>query len=527
MSGSVDDTLARSAAATTRKADWKPLFDDIYDYILPYRRTDSDTGKTRVSHLFDSTAVSAAFRFAGRFQAEVTPPNTRWFEVVPGPLYPDDQADMLKRHLEHDHKILFAALDSGEFHTSSMEMYLDLCAGTGVLFVLEADTDEELVNYVCAPFSEVGIECDGKGHVCGVFWEKAYTATEIWKGWPKLQSKMGEKLKKAHEANANSKDWTLVQALTYYPNNNRSKRWRYELILKQEKIQLQEDWSKTCPAIVPRYFRLPGEDIGRGPAMIALPNVRTANKTVELILQAAALSLFGMFTATDDGILNPDKFKVEPGAIVYVESNGTGAYGGRSLERLDMASNVNLSDIVLTDQRAQVKATMMDDQLPPEAGAVRSPTEIVARQRNTNMDIGMAYGRIVSEYLVKLVSRVWEVLDKSNLLTKDIYIDQKMVAVKALGPISRAQNMADIETMVQSLELSLSLGGMELTALVFKVEEIILKIAELNGLPPSLVREKIEREQLMEMIAQIVSQQQQVANETGQPGPADALMGAA
>lgn len=500
--------ISRSERAFNRKSADKYIYDDIYRYILPYRAA-KDPGETkkRLDGLFDSTAVMAAFRFAGRMQSEVTPPMTEWFKLTPGPLATDEQKEQLVRQLKPINAILRAALDTGEFHTASMEMYQDLGAGTGVLFVLPADDDDELVNFVAAPFTEVAIESDSKGHVCGVFWRQCQKAHEWVAAYPHL--KWPQEILTEANSGTSQKEYEAIKSLTYNPKADRKQRWDYDFVLCKEKYELDRTMSEYCPAIVPRFFKFPGEDNGRGPFMIALPNVRVANKVVQLILQAAALSVFPIMTVTDDGILNPDKARIEPGAIWNVESNGTGGFGGRSVETLPLGQNLNVSDIVLQDQRAQIKAAMMDNQLPPSTGAVRSPTEIIELQRNQSFDISTAFGRIMAEFVVKLVQRVCEVMRGSNGILPDWVVpDQKIISVMAVGPLSISQKMAEVEKLVQALELSLSIGGMEMTAMIFKIEEIIERIGTLLGVDPDMIRNEIEQQQLMELVAQMLAQSQ-------------------
>lgn len=527
VSSEVERAMGVATTAFGLKEKWKPLFDDIYRYILPYRQSEYDSaGKEIMAEAFDSTAVQAAFRWAGRFQAEVTPPNIDWFEICPGPLYPKERRDDLKRALETDNELFRLVLNTGMFHTSSMEMYMDFCAGTGVLFALDGDEDDDLVDFVAAPFSEVGITVDAKGRVNSVNWRKKYTAREIYDAWPAFRNKLSPALIKAAEKNSGGKDYEILQSVIRNSGaNDPAKRWTYRLIVETDKSLLTREHSRTCPAIVPRFFMLPGEATGRGPAMVALPNVRVANKQVELILMSAALALFGVFTVTDDGLLNPDKARIDPGGMIMVESNASGGYNGRSIEQLNLPNNFNISDLVLQDQRAQIKGAMMDDQLPAQTGAVRSPTEIIAMQRSQSFDLSAAFGRINSEYVVALVQRVEELLHKRGLIDKGLRIDQRMIMVKPIGPLAQAQNLAEIERVVRAVEIGTGLAGVELVAVTAKMEDIVSHVFELMAVKPSLMREGVERQELMKMIAEMVASQQQVANEAGQPGPIGQLTG--
>ena len=52
----------------------------------------------------------------------------------------------------------------------------------------------------------------------------------------------------------------------------------------------------------------------------------------------------------------------------------------------------------------------MDRSLPPDAGPVRSATEIVERIKELQVDIGPAFGRIMKELVVPLVMRTLQIL---------------------------------------------------------------------------------------------------------------------
>src|SRR3546814_6808214 len=50
--------------------------------------------------------------------------------------------------------------------------------------------------------------------------------------------------------------------------------------------------------------------------MKALPDIKTANKVVELILKNASIAVTGIWQADDDGVLNPATVRLVPGAII-------------------------------------------------------------------------------------------------------------------------------------------------------------------------------------------------------------------
>ena len=45
-------------------------------------------------------------------------------------------------------------------------------------------------------------------------------------------------------------------------------------------------------------------------------DIKTLNKTLELLLKNASLAISGIYTAADDGVLNPNNIRITPGAII-------------------------------------------------------------------------------------------------------------------------------------------------------------------------------------------------------------------
>ena len=160
----------------------------------------------------------------------------------------------------------------------------------------------------------------------------------------------------------------------------REKQWGYFVIYAKDKDFLVQRQMKFSPWIISRYMKLAGESYGRGPLVTALPDIKTLNKTVELLLKNASLAIAGVYTAADDGVLNPQTVRIVPGAIIPVARNG--GPQGESLKALPRAGDFNVTQLVLQDLRMNVKKILLDDTLPPDNMSARSATEIAERMRS-------------------------------------------------------------------------------------------------------------------------------------------------
>ena len=263
-------------------------------------------------------------------------------------------------------------------------------------------------------------------------------------------------------------------------------------------------------------MKVAGEVYGRGPLVTAIPDIKTLNKTLELLLKNASLSIAGVYTAADDGVLNPQTIRIVPGAIIPVARNG--GPQGDSLKMLPRSGDFNVAQIVINDLRMNVKKILLDDTLPPDNMSARSATEIAERMRELSQNLGSAFGRLIAETMVPLVARVMHVMDERGLIAMPLRVNGLEVKVTPVSPIAQAQNMGDIEKITQWVQLSSSLGPEGQMAV--RTGSIADYIADKLGVPANLRTTLEERQQMMEQAAQVAqaAAQQQAA---GQQQPAE------
>jgi hypothetical protein len=112
--------------------------------------------------------------------------------------------------------------------------------------------------------------------------------------------------------------------------------------------------------------------------MLALPDIRTANKTVEMILKAAAYALAPPLMVLHDGVLNPDTLSLAPRSLIRVAR--TGGPMGRSIEPLNLGQNVDVGQIVLEDLRQNISRTCSAASCRPTRARCARPRDHRAHQ---------------------------------------------------------------------------------------------------------------------------------------------------
>jgi hypothetical protein len=150
----------------------------------------------------------------------------------------------------------------------------------------------------------------------------------------------------------------------------------------------------------------------------------------------------------------------------------------------------------------------MDDSLPPDNMSARSATEIVQRMKELAQNLGSAYGRLITEAMVPLVRRVLYIMDERGLIDLPLKVDGLEIKITPTSPLAQAQNMEDLEKVLQFAQIAQAAGPAGQVAL--NQDNLIDYIAEKMGVPQSILNNREERQQIAaEMQQQMMAMQQQ------------------
>lgn len=523
---------SRSKKAWDDRNRYNQIFDDLYRFVMPYRIAglhQKSVGQKLTNDLFDATGLHAATSFVGRMQQEVTPPFQDFFAYTAGPLLKRKGNDVkeLDEDLQEMSAQVNAALSTSNFSSASAEMYFDFFGGTGAMLMLEGDARQPIRN-VSVPVGELAMELGPYGEIWGRYWARTYSAWMLEEEWP--DGRFSDELRQVirHEQD---KPIGIEQATVW---NSKTGQWELSVYRKdggagatqavKEEPEIWNEGFRTSPWITPRFYAVPGEPLGRGPGMLMLPFVKTLNKTRELELQAAAMALFGVWTAVDDSVFNTATARFKPGAFWKVASNGGSR--GPSLQKLDVPGRFDLSRFVTQEERDQINKVGFNRQLPPDTGAVRSPTEIMARIKDLDIDLGGVYGRVALEIVFPVAQRAADILANMGILETQLTVDQMTVGLKVLSPIANSQKAAKAKTRVDYMQIVASLFGREGLAAACRLNTAIPELARDMGVSeseiPTADEAKAIQQQIVDQAAAMVAKEQLKAGAAAPP-PEDDL----
>ena len=453
MAGSTnprDPDLVRFDAAKEKRTRWLPLLDEAYEHCLPqYPRpsdTDPNPGEKRGSSIYDATAGQALDDRAAETHDQLFPAFMEWMDFAPaadiGDLSDEDQKALSAKFEEARGKF-HGAIEASNFHIEMPLAIRDAYVSTGAITV-DPGTPDNPLDFGAVNIGRLAVEEARDGVIRTVFRERKERLRELTDLWPR--GDFPETL--TTRAKSNPEDLIeLLEAELWEP---KAENTRYRVMVQghggangwHDILKETLDAQRT---ICFRLDKAPGETIGRGPAIGTLPDIKTANKVVELVLKNASIAVTGIWQADDDGVLNPANIKLVPGAIIPK------AVGSQGLSPLEAPGRFDVSELVLNDLRERIRSAIAGPDLPPTDQGVRTAYEIGERKAKRNAVETPRMLRLLNELYYPLSRRVLAILTHPSMAGSpfhiaDIEIAGRKVVPRPISPMVRLRDQAEADT---------------------------------------------------------------------------------
>lgn len=388
--------------ALDARAPWLNRWDAAMRYTMPTDDTDAAT-------LFDATAADAVDNLAASIYSLMTPPESLWISLVPeSDASPD--ADVATAALR-------ANLNDSNFYTTIHQCYLDLVIlGTACLFMAETPIGaSSAFSFTAVPMRDIAILPGA------VFHTATMPACEVLEKYPTWTppADVADQIK--HDP---ATPLRLVQSLV----GTEFTAW-LDVGGNLENNIVARGTFETNPYIIFRWSVLSGEQYGRGPVLRALPDIKTANKVVELVLKNATIAVSGIWQADDDGVINLNNINLTPGAIIPK------AVGSSGLTPLSSGADFDVSQIILKDLRERIRHALLADRLGLLSEKEMTATEIMARNSDMMRILGATYGRLLHEFIRPLTDRGLQILSRRGVIAPIVLNSD--AELKYIAPIAQ------------------------------------------------------------------------------------------
>jgi hypothetical protein len=486
-----EQTLSNADMAKAQFDKVSYILDQCYEYCLPLRQRSylNDPGSKRTDRLFDSTAIASLHDFASSMLDDVWPADQKPILLEAGPDVDPAEREEANKILSRLADRAILAINNSNFRSAAHESFLDWGIGTGAMAIEQGDPVEPIV-FTALPLTQVWLMRGPMGGYDGLYWPREIKLSDIRVIWPK--AKLPDDL---DPVKTPQRMVSIVRAIERDRSERGAETWIDRIFIKEKKFLMLEETYKgygSCPFVAFDYNRTAGETIGRGPAQIALPDIKTLNKTQELTLENADLAISGVWQAEDDGIINFDNLRLNPGSVIPK------APGSKGLEPIQSPARFDVSALIIEDMQNRIKAIFQTENLGPPTGTPMTATEVLQRTRDRAKRQSGPYNRLLTEFLNPIVRRVAYLLD-----SEFPKIDGKKIVLRPLAPITRAQAQDDILRHQQAFQIAGQLFGPQVLNLFVDQGNFLEFLENKMGLDPNVIRSDVEREQLARQIAEL------------------------
>lgn len=469
--------LRRADDLFTGQRLWLPAWQELSDFIQPRKaniQVQRSPGQSLTDRLFDSTAIHANELLAASMQGALTSDAFRWFGLR-----------LRGVELEKDHQVavdlewcaqdMYDALAESNFQAETHEVYLDLpCFGTAAVFVEErtprVGVAPGALRFTALPPGSFAIDEDEEGRVDTVFRKfklSARAAAAAYGVSPGPgQPGVGKQVEAALQKNP-AQRFEFLHAV--YPREDWMPNSRTRLPAKKFPIAsmyvdvegrtvAHESGYNEPPIMVPRWTKSSGEVYGRGPGDVALPDIKTLNKAVELKLKAWAKVVEPPLMARDEGVITkpPD---LRNGGLTYV----------RDMEAIkplhELGGRLDVASMEEEKTRQAIRRMFFSDQLQLQEGPQMTAYEVQVRYELMQRILGPTLGRTNVEFLNPMVARVFwirlrasgkdsayrriEAWCRANNVALDIEYE---------GPLAKAQRLQESVALQRFFQIILPLS---------------------------------------------------------------------
>ena len=532
---------------------WIPTYEVLAQYILMrkiYFKNQVQPGPFIYNLNYDGTAINAVRVMAASIFGQVWPSASESFEFQPeiaqeDTIYGDEDSFNFAKDVNGVMSTQLSNPSSG-FLTAWLEALTDLIIfGTAFVYVIATGDLSQPLRFQALDAKSIVVDEDDTGKINTAFITHRLTVASVVSRYG-LQNCSSQVQQKYKDTKNHSERVVVLQAIM--PNISRApgKRGKDNMAWKSVHIdithgrhELERGGFNEMPIIGMRFYKNPGEVLGRSPAMDAISDIKELNKNAELFTKAGEFALNPPKLVYKEHILGGQPVW-KSGAWIMAHTAGRMGSDRPPIEALHIVKNPAWAGERIKALQEQVQNHFLIDRLTDLNNRSRQTMgEAVIRNNLREHITGPVLSRILTEGLQPILDRAFNILLEAGFFgvvrgsiedlhmrvngiqpkyLSESFINARMSGVKGykirfISPAARAQyheQLAGMQQLRQSLMEIAQLGKPEVLDLIDWDEwtrlEHFVSGASLKVLNSS---EKVA--QIRQMAAQMQAQAQQMA----------------
>lgn len=494
MQKTAEKIVERLASLKSERTSLETVWKECFDYTYPIRASgllgnvyNAEQAKSKVAELLTTEGTRGARTIASIIVGGMTPSNAKWFDLTL-----DDAETEENEALTVASDVIFKKIHSSNYDSEAVESMLDnVICGQSATYIGENE-DGSGYSFEQWNLADVYVASTRRdGAIDTVYHVYSMTAEQA-------VNEFGKAVSLRIQNDAEKEPNTLYKFVhyisprtNYIPGSPFSKEQPFLSIhiCCDDKTILRESGYHEFPVCFPRWQKQKASCYGVGLVYDALPAIKELNELKRLEKFGIGMSTAGMYVAQDDGVMNPSMISIGPGKIVV-------AANVDSIKPLGAASNFNIAFSAEERLNAEIRETLMADQLPPVDSGVRTATEFHVRLQYLRQLLGPVFGRLNAEWLQVLIIRCFGIAFRNSWIELPESLTNRAYEVKYLSPLAQAQRENEIAAIERFLSQATAVVQLAPESLDnINTDETVRQFAEKQNIT-GIIRTNSEVEQL-------------------------------
>lgn len=452
----VQEILYATDRMRARRARRERRWQDILTFAIPMASAvlTADAEENRDA-VIDNAGEQAHERLAAALVTILTPSIIDWFQYIAAneALNQDEECagwlqDCTRRALR-----VLRDPDTGFAGCQHMK-YQDV-AGFGLGAACLLDVPGQGIRFTSIPLRQLLIAENAYGKVDTVHRDFELPALQAAKAWGRAA---GAKVLE-HAEDPKKADTTFRFVHAVMPNDefvpgsmlNRNLPLASILVNVTEKHEVEATGFHTMPYQTPRWRRRAGDEWGRGPGDVALPDIKLLQRTAGVTVKGAEKNLDPAWMLADDGIIGT--FRTNNGRLNYFRRD---AYAPQSDPAKPLLNNArtDIGQDMMAAQRASINDAFFRSLIEMVRKDRMTATEVLEVKAEAARVMGPYIGNCQTEDLGPLLHRLFDVLERGGVfLPRPNLMRGERVVPDYTSPDARGQRVAQARGVAQLTEI--------------------------------------------------------------------------
>ena len=514
--------LQRYQKAQSRTQTWHDKLQDCYDLTMPYRANfnhiEQSKGADKTIDLYDPVATLALDKGSqalqniafGPRQWNITKPNKRFLDGKvkrkkgEKPLPSEEE---LKQKCSDFDEFYFNVLGKSNYLQCINQAISEMFISTGCILV-NPGTPEMPFTFTSIPLHEISVGPGPLGTIQDVYREYKVPVGAIKNTWPK--AKLSQQIQDMINTDP-SQEIEIIEGTEYHNYICDNKDYAYFVMEKNSDNIMVEEHRKLSPWLFLRSKVLSGELFGRGPLYDLLPSLKTVNKAMNLIIQAAGWNANPVFFSSIGKFTNNNTARVAPGSVIVTKPTQQNPVNQMVVE----AKADNLMQVRETLINSINDAMNINPTGDPVTGDPRQTATMTNILKQESVERWHSIlSRIEHEFINPFIRLTWHYMYMLGCVDEQL---DDIIEHEYISPIVIMRDQQEVQKLVTAVEMMEQIitdptYQPYVSSFEFDIEKVTSFVSKKLGVNFDVLRQEAQKQQIIQAIqnpqSQMAQQQQ-------------------